>query len=161
MKTQLSTLRDNGETEQADALAEEELAKIKDEADMVYGLLEEGGDFASLIEEYNDDPGMESNEYYMLSKGNTTFDIKFVEGAFSLENVGDYTAPIGSDFGYYIIQYYEQVPEGAVALDEVKDEIIDEIVSAEEQELYAAKLDEWREEIKTHIYKSRLELDMD
>ena len=45
----------------------------------------------------------------------------------ALENVGDYSAtPVISTSGVHIIYYYEDVPAGAVPLDEVRDALYDQ-----------------------------------
>ena len=159
VQSEISQLRTDGDDEGADALREEELAKIKETADMVYGLAEEGEDFAQLIEEYGQDPGMETNDGYIIASGSTSYAAEFTEGAFSLENVGDFTEPVASDFGYHIIKYLEALPEGAVPLDEVKDEISENLLSDKQDELYSTQLTEWNEEMKIKVYTSRLSLD--
>ncbi len=159
VQNQISQLRSDGDDEAADALRDEELAKIKETADIVYGLAEEGEDFAQLIEEYGQDPGMETRDGYVVAAESTSYAPEFAEGIFSLENVGDFTKPVATDFGYHIIKYVEALPEGAVPLDEVKDEISNNLLTAKQNELYSEKLAEWNDEMKIKIYKSRLNLD--
>jgi parvulin-like peptidyl-prolyl isomerase len=159
IQNQISQLRTDGDDEGADALRDEELAKIKESADTVYGLAEEGEDFAQLIEEYGQDPGMETRDGYVVASESTSYAPEFTEGVFSLENVGDFTEPVASDFGYHIIKYVEALPEGAVPLDEVKDEIKDNLLTAKQDELYSTQLTEWNDEMKIKIYNRRLSLD--
>ena len=159
IQNQITQLRTDGDNEGADALRDEELAKIKETADTVYNLAEEGEDFAQLIEEYGQDPGMETRDGYIVASGSTSYTPEFTEGVFSLENVGDFTEPIATDFGYHIIKYVEALPEGAVPLDEVKDEIKDNLLSAKQDELYSTQLTEWNDEMKIKIYENRLSLD--
>lgn len=160
IQSQITQLRQNGDDEAADSLRDEELEKIKDEADEVYALAEGGADFDGLIADYGDDPGMESGDPYVVANGNSAFVPEFTEGLFSLKNPGDFTQPVASDFGYHIILYLEDVPEGAAPIDQVKDEIKAEMISAEQEELYAAQLEEWRDQMKIRVYKSRLKLDL-
>ena len=159
IQNQITQLRTDGDNEGADALRDEELAKIKETADTVYTLAEEGEDFAQLIEEYGQDPGMETRDGYIVASGSTSYAPEFTEGVFSLENAGDFTEPIATDFGYHIIKYVEALPEGAVPLDEVKDEIKDNLLSAKQNELYSTQLNEWNDEMKIKIYENRLSLD--
>ena len=161
IRAQISQLRENEDDAGADLLLKEELAKIKDEADDVYALAKDGGDFDELIAQYGDDPGMEDGDPYVVVKGNSSFIPEFTDALFSLENVGDITQPISSDFGYHIILYEGAVPEGAVPLDQVKDKIKQDMISAEEDELYNAQMEKWRDQMKIRVYKSRLKLDLD
>ncbi len=161
VQTEINTLRSSGDDEGADALREEELAKIKEKADEVYALAAEGQDFAELIAEYGEDPGMETNDYYTVIKDVTSFAPEYMDALFALENEGDFTELVATDFGYHIILYVKELPSGAVAFEDVKDGIRDEIVNAEKEELYAEKLSTWREEAKVKIYNSRLDIDID
>ena len=151
-QTQISELRSAGDDDAADALLKDELAKIKDEADMVYGLATEDGDFDELIAEYGQDPGMGEDNYYTVINPSTSYVEEFASGLFSLKSIGDFTQPISSDFGYHIILYAGDVPEGAVALEDVKDGIVDELLAVEKNELYATQMEAWNEEMKVKIY---------
>ena len=161
VQAQINQLRDDGDDAGADLLIKEELAKIKDEADEVYALAKDGADFDELIAEYGDDPGMEDSDTYVVVKGNSKYVKEFTDGVYSLENVGDITQPISSDFGYHIILYAEAVPEGAVPLDQVKDELKETLIADEKNELYSTQLDEWRDQMKIRVYKSRMKIDLE
>ena len=80
---------------------EEALAK----ANEVISKLAEGADFDSLIEEYNEDPGITKGNYYTFTDGQMV--IEFEEASKNLQ-VGEYTKePVKTDYGYHIIKRYE------------------------------------------------------
>ncbi len=77
------------------------LAKAKE----VIKKLGEGADFDSLIDEYNEDPGMTSGNYYTFTDGTM---VKEFEVASKNLQVGEYTKePVKTDYGYHIIKKYE------------------------------------------------------
>lgn len=80
--------------EEAQALVKEVIAK-----------LDAGEDFDKLIDEYDEDPGMESGGFYVFGDGEMV--AEFEEASKELE-IGEYTKEgIKSDFGYHIIKRYE------------------------------------------------------
>lgn len=72
-------------------LAEQTLAKIR-----------RGSDFDKLMEQYNEDPGMEQNpDGYLFTKGEMVEE--FEKAAFAL-SVGQVSGVVESDYGYHIIK---------------------------------------------------------
>ncbi len=78
---------------------------LEDLANSITERARDGENFDLLIEEYNIDPGMESNpEGYFF-----TYDVmvpEFEEESFEME-VGDISDPVQTDYGYHIIQKIE------------------------------------------------------
>ncbi len=69
----------------------------------------EGEDFDALIEEYNQDPGMESNpDGYFFTYG--TMVEEFETEAYSM-SVGDVSDPVATDYGYHILNKLEITDE--------------------------------------------------
>ncbi|MBR0367341.1 MAG: peptidylprolyl isomerase [Clostridia bacterium] len=106
------------------------LASVKDKTDEIYAKIEAGEDFAGLIEEYGEDPGMKneptaSRGYYVCAaKGN--WDENFNDGAMSLEKVGDVTmTPVVSSSGVHIIRYESDVTGGPVPLEDIREKLHD------------------------------------
>ena len=90
-------------------------ARSKDEVnaiiDEIYAKLESGEEFDSLIDMYNEDPGLTSGEYYTFTDGQM---VEEFEAASKKLKVGEYTKKaVRSDFGYHIIKRYEVEAEGA------------------------------------------------
>ncbi len=156
VKSQISTLHTNDNDQKADEVLEEELLKIETETNDIYAMALEGKDFDELIAEYGDDPGMSEDNFYTLGKDNASFYEEFVDGLFSIENIGDFTKPISTNLGYHIIRYIDKTTEGAVPFEDVKDIIKDEINQQAKQTMYSEQMLEWKDEMKIRIYKSRL-----
>ena len=77
-----------------------------------------------LLAEYGEDPGMTYEPYmtdgYLVWADCESWVTSFRDGAMALEKVGDVSEPTEGYYGYYIIKYVSDVPEGPVALDEVR-----------------------------------------
>ena len=76
----------------------------------------------------------------------TKFDSAFVDAAMALEKIGDHSGKVKGVYGYYIIRYDSDEPEGAVALDTVKDIVSDYVLSSKQTEAYNAAKAKWVEE---------------
>ena len=152
-KTSLETAKAELEAAQAelDAAKKAAYANIDADADTVVEALANGEDWAKLAEEKNEDPGMKSGapnaeRGYAVAAGMTNFDAAFVDAALALEKVGDVSGKVASDaYGYYIIKYESDVPEGAIALDSVKDSIHDALLSSAQDQVYDTTVAEWVE----------------
>ena len=81
---------------------------------------EGGADFDSLIEKYNADPGMQNEptatKGYAVSANSTTWDPAFTEGAMSIAEVGQISAPVYGQNGIHVIYYLSDITPGPVAL---------------------------------------------
>lgn len=144
-----------------DAAKEAAYKNIEEKVQDIYTRAAAGEDFEALIEEFNEDPGMNSEPGktygYAICAGYTPFEQAFVDGAMSLANAGDVTEPIKSDsYGYYIIRYQADIPEGAVALETVQQGIHDELLTAAQDEAYEATVQEWANAAKVTAYMDRL-----
>lgn len=127
------------------------LASLQEKTAEIYDKIAQGADFDQLIAEYAlnadgtaSDPGMTSGNYpngYEVSRASTGFVPEFVEAAFSVEAVGDVSAPYISDYGVHIVQYTADVPAGAV---ELTDALKATIREALESEGVNAALDAWQ-----------------
>jgi len=99
ISTQAQQGEDGSETP---AKSEEEAKKIADE---VIKKLDEGGDFDKLIDEYDEDPGMTSGNFYLFGAGEMV--PEFEEASKNLE-IGAYTKEaVKTSYGYHIIKRYE------------------------------------------------------
>lgn len=99
VSTQPGTDADGKETP---AKSEEEALKLANE---VIAKLDGGADFEALIEEYDEDPGMEKGQYYTFTSGMMV--AEFEEASRNLQ-IGEYTKePVKTDYGYHIIKKYE------------------------------------------------------
>jgi len=94
-------------------------AKSKKEADRIYGLLQDGADFASLAKQYSDDEGSANNGgKYTAVRGASV--AEFDKVAFELET-DEISRPVKTQFGYHVIQATADTkPEKVTPFDEVK-----------------------------------------
>lgn len=140
-----------------DAAVESGLANIYAEANEAYKKAEAGEDFNALIEAYNDDPGMTDSENgYAVCEGYIYFDSAFTTAAMSLENVGDVSLPTQGNFGYYIVRYEAEIPEGAATLEDVREELTTEMLTAKQDTYYQELLDQWVAEADVKTYPEKM-----
>lgn len=95
-----------------------------------------GEDFDTLMKEYSEDPGLESNpDGYIFTEGQMVD--PFYQGALALQE-GDVSEPIGMDYGYHIIK---RLPlEAESNLEQYRDEISNRIGTID------TLLQEWMDE---------------
>ena len=134
-----------------DAAKADILASLQAKIDEINTKVAAGADFDALIAEYAvkadgtaTDAGMTSGSYpngYEVSLASSSFVPEFVEAAFSVNAVGDVSAPFLSQFGVHIVKYMADVPAGPVALDDtLKASIRDALLSDRQN----AALDAWQ-----------------
>ncbi len=144
-----------------DAAEATAFANIQERVDEVYGKIQAGEDFIALMEDYNEDPGMQSEpgktNGYAICEGYTYFDSAFTNAAMALANVGDVTEPIKStSYGYYIIRYESDITPGEVALDTVRAALETELLTTKQDAAYTEVLTKWIADSKVTIYKDRM-----
>ena len=118
-----------------------------------------GDDFEVLIAEYNEDQGMESNpEGYIIGADfEGVYDEAFQKAAAELKKEGDVSGLVEGSYGIHIIKRYGDVSTEPVALDEVKEDIKNLILSELQNELYTAKVAEWKESLDIVTYDKRVQ----
>lgn len=158
VQAQIQTLRQEGDDEGADALVEEELAKIKSQADEVLKRAKDGEDFDILVEEYGTDPGMQQEPNktlgYVVYTG-SNFVEPFETASMALSSVGAVSDLVPTDYGYHILLYAGDAG-GAVPFDEVKEAIIAQNLSEAQSEYSDEQLEKWKEEADITTYPDRL-----
>ena len=135
---------------------EKAFAGIDGQADEVLAALDaEGADWEALMAQYNEDPGMTTYpKGYPVAADMPGFDPAFVEAAMALEHAGDHTGKVrGTSYGYYIIRYDSDEPEGPADYDSVKESIAAELLASKTEEAYNAAVETWISEagIEEHM----------
>lgn len=94
---------------------------LKNEIDSIYTALQNGADFAELAKKHSDDKrsAVQGGEMPWFSMGRMV--PSFAEPAFNLENPGDITPPIETQFGFHIIKKIDHRP--VPSFDEEKEKI--------------------------------------
>jgi len=124
------------------------LDSVKAKTDEIYQKLSEGVDFADLIAEYGEDPGMQNEPTatrgYYVCADSENWDKNFTAGAMALQNVGDVSeTPVISTSGVHIIRYESDVTPGAVALESVRDQFYDTALTDAKEHHYDEALESW------------------
>lgn len=133
------------------------VAKIQDKVDSVSAKIEAGEDFDALIAEYGEDLGMEeAEEGYLVCADSVVWNQEFIDGSMALENIGDVSGPIVSDFGVHFIKYLSDVEPGAAPLDELYSVLEDEVRTVAEEDAFGHSMEAWEKEADTFIYNDRL-----
>lgn len=127
---------------QMDALA----APLYEIANEVTEKFNNGTPIEELIAEYSADDGMPEEGYYVNIQS-TMWDEAFIDAAFSVTEKGQLSAPYAGMYGLYMVYYLDDVPAGAVALDEVREVLEPECLNLMVREAYFAQLDAWKEEL--------------
>ena len=163
------------ETEEVVARSEEEIntdiAAAQSEIDALYDELmvtaneiidkfNDGTDFQTLIDEYNTDPGMTNEptatDGYAVAAESTTWDTGFRDGAMSIANVGEISEPVKSSYGIHIIYYMADIPEGEVALDDVRDALSETTLNDKISTTYNDAVDQWIQDVNPVYHYDRI-----
>ena len=124
------------------------LDSVKEKTDAIYAKLAEGAEFADLIAEYGEDPGMQNEPTatrgYYVSANSANWDKNFTAGAMALAKVGDVSAtPVISTSGVHIIRYESDVTPGAVPLETIHDALYDSTLTERKDSHYEEELEKW------------------
>lgn len=125
-------------------------AQLMPTAEEVIAAFDGGTSFDELIEKYNEDPGMQSEPTasagYAVAEGVSYWDPAFTEGAMSIANKGEISAPVYGANGIHIIYYLDDIPAGEVALDEIRTDVEAQALDAKVKAAYDAQVAAWLEE---------------
>ena len=119
-------------------------------AEEVIAAFEDGTDFDELIAQYNDDPGMQNepsaSQGYAVSADSTYWEQAFTDGAMSIANVGEISAPVYGSNGIHIIYYLADIEPGEVGLDAIRDSVTQDAEEQKLQTTYNDQVAAWIEE---------------
>ncbi len=157
--TEISACRENNDEAGAEKAKEKALEKLKPRAEEVINMLDNGGDFDEIAQEYSDDTGLASNpDGYLVIPNGTSYYAEFQQAAYELENIGDYKL-ISTDLGWHIEMYASD----AVISEENKDAIIDSILNTLQDNSstasYNGAMRKWRDEYAYDIDYIKLNID--
>ena len=140
------------ELEQQAADAEQAvLDALKPTLDEIYGKLDAGESFDSVMAEYGTDPGMKEDAKtaetgYYICADSTDMVPEFTNGAMLLENPGDWSSePVLSSYGAHILYYNADVPSGDVPFEEVSEKLSAELLRTAQSEFYLSEKEAWVE----------------
>ena len=143
----------------ADEKREEYLLTIREKAESVLKLVDEGGDFEALMEEYGEDPGMKNEAYkngYLTYAGDTGFVTEFADACAALTEDGMTSGLVASDFGYHIIRRVSTVPSGEATFEDVKDSMMESMLTDKKSTTYDQQVEAWVKEVNPDIKTDKL-----
>jgi parvulin-like peptidyl-prolyl isomerase len=124
----------------------EEVDEIREKAEQLYILLEDGADFSELATQYSQGPYSEKGGVIgVFSPEEIRADLK--DTAFSLET-GEYSSVIETAFGFHILMAIEATPSRKIGLEEAKP-LIEERIREERR---TEKHSEWIKRLKEDSY---------
>ncbi len=86
----------------------EDSARVQKRIDSVYAKLKGGTSFEVLVKACSDDKGSAAKDGVLPAFGVNRMVPEFVEAIYSLDNVGDYTKPILTTYGWHIVKLIER-----------------------------------------------------
>ena len=145
---------------QLDTLTNSAYAAIQPKVDEVEAKIAAGADFDTLIAEYGQDPGMQSepekSQGYLVCEGITTYVDVFTAKAMALKKTGDISDPFRSDFGVHILQYASDLKSEQVPYSQIKDQITQNLLTEKQDTLYNETLSQWVKEANAKTYADRM-----
>ncbi len=129
------------------------IASRQTEIDDIYARLAQGEDFAALVAEYGEDPGMTDAAQlaagYEVHRDSVLWDPEFTAGAFreEMQQPGDYSDPVVGSYGIHILYYLRDIPGGIIDMtDEISAEIEQYLETQNMNTIYAEALENWTNE---------------
>ena len=160
LNSQLSSAETDEDKAEIQAQIDAIFAEMEPTVEEIYARIEAGEDFDALIEEYGQDPGMQSGDSaengYYVSADSTAWVQEFTDGAMSIPEIGGVSDPVRSSYGIHIIKYVGDVASGATDFADVETTLRETLLSTLTEEAYSAALTEWVEAVHPEYYPERV-----
>ncbi len=146
--------------EQYDLAIKEATAKIQEKTDKIYNSVKDGDEanFIKVMIENTEDTGMTTEEAakkgYLVGNGDGMVE-EFSMAARELE-AGQVSEPVATYYGYHIIRCIEDIPEGKVAYEDVKEEIEKKLTDEKKNQEWSTMVTNWTNEANVKKYEDRL-----
>ena len=97
-----------------------------------------GADFEEAMKAYNEDSSTEEQMLrgYPVAEGSQLYGEEFITGALALENVGDVSDVIATDYGYFILRYAKDLETGEVDFESRKETETEEALTNKKNDAY-------------------------
>ena len=99
-------------------------SKLKAEIDSIYNKLKNGANFEDLAKKYSDDKRSGENGGVMAWFNAGQMIKSFSDAAFALKNIGDYSVPVETEYGYHIIKKLDYKPVPSLKMQKHKLRVI-------------------------------------
>ena len=122
--------------------------------------LADGASFADLMDEYGcsealaDEP-LRTQGFYITDTSYCN-SMEYVQGSMMLEQPGQVSAPLRSQYGLHLVEYIGDVPAGEVPLEEVEAAVRADALGDKQAEYYAQQRQQLLEEAHVKYYPERL-----
>jgi len=117
----------------------------------------DGEDFAALALEYSDDPSAKNNSGSLGYFGRGKMVPAFEETAFAMQEVGEISDIVESQFGLHIIRLDGKEPAGVKPFEDVKQEIIDSAMKSRANQLWQDKVIRVRSAAGSYINEAAID----
>ena len=108
-----------------------------------------------------DDAGMKDEKLrktgYYVAENSLLWPKEMIAAAMALENPGDVSGVVRTGDGVCILEYVGDVAEGEVALEKVRDVLMEETLQNAKYDAYDAQMNQWLEEAKAVYYPERMQ----
>ncbi|MEI6454651.1 MAG: peptidylprolyl isomerase [bacterium] len=104
----------------------EDSLRVKLRIDSIYQKLKNGAKFEDLVKQYSEDKGSAAKGGVLPKFGVNRMVPEFIDAIYTLSNVGDYSKPTLTPYGWHIIKLVERKTPGALA--EEKTELKQKVV---------------------------------
>lgn len=151
--TEISTLRSEGKTAEADALRDAKIAEMSDKISEVEGKVAAGEDFSELMDKYSDDG--DTTISYLIVPGTAVYMDGFAETALSISEIGG-TAVCVTDYGWHIIKYIEDAKVSDEDIKTYKDSLHAYMEEQYRSQNFGNAMKEWRTEYTIEIDRDLL-----
>ena len=157
--TEIAACRENNDEAGADKAKAAALEKLRPEVEQIKEQLDNGADFDELAKQYSEDPGLEAypNGYLVVPNGSSYY-AEFQQGAYELENIGDYKM-VGTDLGWHIIQYASDAVITEENKQAMRDALFQNLQENAADNAYYDKMKQWREEYAYDIAYIALDIE--
>ena len=111
----------------------------RDKAKAVAAAIAGGEDFEEAMKAYNEDSSTEEQMLrgYPIAEGSKMYGDEFAAGAMALENVGDVSDVIETDYGYFILRYAKDLEAGEADFESRKDAETEETLTNKKNDAYS------------------------
>lgn len=156
----------NGNIAEYNRIVGEAVPKIQERVDMIMQKLNDGADFDDLMVRYSDDSSLNEEPYktrgFLVGPYSTSFDLpEYLAALKTLEAEGEYTDPVTTYVGVYIIKC-EEMLAGPVPYEEVKDRYKQKIIKQRKEYAWSALGQDWIDKAKAEgtlkQYPDRLQI---
>lgn len=149
----------NGFADEYAQMQDELFGEAKAKIEAAYAELEGGKAFADVMKEYTEDADFTSYDIFMEKGMLISENESYVDWSDSIKekffalSVGEYSEIFRDDDGYHILYYFADEKPGAVAVDSIREAIIESLGNVLRDEEWAAITEAWLDDDSVVIYR--------